>query len=269
VETGLAPDRAKNLDIGGRSVRLRFYALTKIAAVATLFLLAGCGASERIRNIGKAPDLTPLGKDQATRQPLTTLPMPAPDPAVYQPNSLWRSGARAFFKDQRAAKIGDILTVSISIDDKGKINNTTSRSRTGSEKADLTSFLGYEGTLSKFLPNDVNPASLTSLGSTSSTVGAGSVDRAEAVNLTVAALVTQVLPNGNLVIQGRQEVRVNNEVRDLYLNGIVRPEDISSTNTINHTQIAEARISYGGRGQLSDVQQARYGQQLYDIVFPF
>jgi flagellar L-ring protein precursor FlgH len=253
-----------------KPVRSRFLlSLTKIGVVAVMFLLTGCGAAERIRNIGKAPDLTPVGHDEAQRQPLTTLPMPAPDNAVYQPNSLWRSGARAFFKDQRAAKVGDILTVSIDIEDKGKINNTTSRSRVGSEKADLTNLLGYEGTLSKFLPNDVNPASLASLGSTSSTVGAGSVDRAEAVALTVAALVTQVLPNGNLVIQGRQEVRVNNEVRDLYINGVVRPEDISNTNTIKHTQIAEARISYGGRGQLTDVQQARYGQQLYDIVFPF
>jgi len=245
------------------------HSCAKIALISVLFLLSGCGAADRIRNIGKAPDLTPVGHDEAMRAPLTALPMPAPDPAVYQPNSLWRSGARAFFKDQRAAKIGDILTVSIDIEDKGKINNTTSRSRTGSEKADLTNLLGYEGQLSKFLPNSVDPASLSSLGSTSSMVGAGSVDRAEAITLTVAALVTQVLPNGNLVIQGRQEVRINNEVRDLYINGIVRPEDISNTNTIKHTQIAEARISYGGRGQLTDVQQARYGQQLYDIIFPF
>lgn len=239
------------------------------AILALLFLLGGCGAAERIRNIGKAPDLTPVGKDQAQGVTPVTVPMPMPDQAVYQPNSLWRSGARAFFKDQRAAKIGDILTVSIDIADKAKVDNETTRSRTSSEKADLTNLLGYEGTLSKFLPNSVDPASLTSLGSTSKTAGTGSVDREETIALTVAVLVTQVLPNGNLVIQGRQEVRVNNEVRDLYINGIVRPEDISNTNTIKHTQIAEARISYGGRGQLSDMQQPRYGQQLYDIVFPF
>ena len=238
------------------------------ALLASLVILGGCGAAERIRNIGKAPDMTPVGQDQAHVTPIA-LPMPAPDTAVYQPNSLWRSGARAFFKDQRAARIGDILTVSIDVADSAKVDNTTSRTRTGSEKADLTNFLGYEGSLSKFLPNSVDPAHLASLGSTSRTVGAGSVDRAEAVTLTVAALVTQVLPNGNLVIQGRQEMRVNNEVRDLSISGVVRPEDISSTNTIKHTQIAEARISYGGRGQLSDVQQARYGQQLYDIIFPF
>jgi flagellar L-ring protein FlgH len=246
---------------------------TRFALFATIlalvFLLGGCGAAERIRNIGKAPDLTPIGKDQARGVRPVTLPMPAPDPAVYEPNSLWRSGARAFFKDQRAARVGDILTVSIDITDSAKVNNETKRSRNNSEKADLTNLLGYEGTLSKFLPNSVDPASLASLGSTSNSDGAGSVDRQEAITLTVAALVTQVLPNGNLVIQGRQEVRVNNELRDLSVNGIVRPEDISNTNTIKHTQIAEARISYGGRGQITDMQQPRYGQQLYDIIFPF
>ena len=247
------------------STRTAFHA----ALLAVLFLLGGCGAGERIRNIGKAPDLTPVGKDQAKGVTPIALPMPAPDPAVYQPNSLWRSGARAFFKDQRAAKVGDILTVSIDIADKANIDNATTRTRTSSEKADLTNFLGYEGQLSKFLPNSVDPASLSSLGSTSSTVGNGKVDRTETIELTIAALVTQVLPNGNLVIQGRQEVRVNNEIRDLSVNGVVRPEDISNTNTIKHTQIAEARISYGGRGQLTDMQQPRYGQQLYDIVFPF
>jgi len=236
------------------------------ACLILTLLLGGCGAAERIRNIGKAPDMTPMGQDKPI--PIA-LPMPQPDPAVYQPNSLWRSGARAFFKDQRAARVGDILTVAIDIADKAKVDNATTRTRSNTEKADLTNFLGYEGTLSKFLPNSVDPASLSSFGSTSNSGGTGAVNREETIELTVAALVTQVLPNGNLVIQGRQEVRVNNELRDLFVTGVVRPEDISNTNTIKHTQIAEARISYGGRGQLTDVQQARYGQQLYDIIFPF
>lgn len=255
----LSPSRARP----SRTV----WARTLLAAA--LLSLSACGTFDRLATVGKAPPLTPVGIDQQKNWKPVVLPMPSPEPAVYQPNSLWRSGARAFFKDQRAGRVGDILTVAIEITDKAEVTNATTRSRNTSENADLSGFLGYEGSLSKILPNTVDPQALVELGSRSNTQGSGSVDREEKINLTVAALVTQVLPNGNLVIQGRQEVRVNNEVRDLYITGVVRPEDISNTNTIRHTQIAEARISYGGRGQLSDVQQPRYGQQIFDVLFPF
>ncbi len=241
-----------------------------VAALLLATLLSGCGTFDRIKRIGKAPDLTPIKNvvDQRNYTPVT-LPMPAPDKAVHQPNSLWRSGARQFFEDQRAARVGDILTVFINIADEAKLNNTTTRSRTSSDKADLSKFLGLESKLADVLPNAVSPSDLTSFGSTSTTAGKGKVDRKEDIRLTIAAIVTQVLPNGNLVIQGRQEVRVNFERRDLTITGVVRPEDITAANTINHTQIAEARISYGGTGQLTDVQQPRYGQQLFDVIFPF
>ena len=201
-------------------------------------------------------------------QPVT-LPMPRPEPTIRQANSLWRPGARAFFKDQRAARIGDILTVLVEIADEASVANTTSRSRANSEDADLTNFFGYESNLDRILPDAVMPENLVGFGSTSSSVGKGTVDRKETIRLRVAALITQVLPNGNLVISGRQEVRVNFEVRELLVSGVARPEDISGANTILHSQIAEARIVYGGRGQLTDVQQPRYGQQLFDVIFPF
>jgi flagellar L-ring protein precursor FlgH len=182
---------------------------------------------------------------------------------------LWRIGSKNFFKDQRANKIGDILTINITINDKASINNKTTRTRTNSDSANAANFLGLESQLNKILPSAVKPSALVNMGSATSNVGTGKVDRSESVDLTLAAVVTQVLPNGNMVIQGRQEVRVNFEVRELTVMGVIRPEDISSTNTVQHTQIAEARISYGGRGQLTDVQQARYGSQLFDILFPF
>ncbi len=240
---------------------------SRSTALILALSLSACATGEKLARIGKAPSLTPMGSDQNYKP--VALPMPQPEPALYQPNSLWRSGARAFFKDQRAARVGDVLTVNIEVTDKAEVSNTTVRQRDSSEKQDLTNFLGLESKLSGVLPNTVDPQALVRLGSVSNTTGTGSVDREEKIFLVIAALVTQILPNGNMVIQGRQEMRVNNEVRELTISGVVRPEDISNTNTIKHTQIAEARMSYGGRGQLSDMQQPRYGQQLFDAVFPF
>ncbi len=245
-------------------------ALKPIVTLALSLSLGACAVGERIKNIGKAPDLTPIENVVAPMQQRSlSLPMPEQPQVRTEHNSLWRTGARSFFKDQRAARIGDILTVMIEIEDEAKVDNSTTRSRNSSEQADLSRLLGLESQLSKILPNAVDPSQLTQFGSTSSTQGSGQVDRSEDIKLTVAAIVTHILPNGNMIIQGRQEVRVNFEVRELQVAGVVRPEDISKSNTIRHSQIAEARISYGGRGQLTDMQQARYGQQLYEILFPF
>jgi len=197
------------------------------------------------------------------------VPQPLPDVTPPQANSLWRTGSRSFFRDPRAQKVGDLITVEIDIGDKAKIANTTTRTTTASEKANAANLLGLESRLKGILPDAVDPTNLVNLGSDSNNSGTGTVDRSESITLTVAAVVSQVLPNGNLVIQGQQEVRVNNEVRVLQVSGVVRPEDISNANIIKHTQIAEARISYGGRGQITDVQQPRYGQQFFDIIWPF
>ncbi len=246
---------------------LRTVSLVLAAAVS----LSACNAVTRMAQIGTAPPITPI--QNPTEEPgyrVVSLPMPAATNDRFMANSLWRQGARAFFKDQRAARVGDILTVVISINDQATFDNETERTRENTEDADVTNLFGLETQLEdKLLPESFNPATALSLGSTSKSKGVGKVDRSEELNLTVAALVTQVLPNGNLVIQGRQEVRVNFEVRELLIAGVVRPEDITATNTVQHTHIAEARISYGGRGQLTDVQQPRYGQQVMDILFPF
>jgi flagellar L-ring protein precursor FlgH len=244
----------------------------RIAALLPLLLLGACNTLDRLSEVGGPPRLSQIENPvhKPDYQPVS-LPMPRPELAQREANSLWRPGARAFFKDQRATRIGDILTVSISIADEAKLDNATTRTRNNSEDADATSILGYEaaGNIAQVLPGAVNPAQLVSFGSATSNAGKGTVNRKEEVKLSVAAIVTQILPNGNLVISGNQEVRVNFETRILTVSGVVRPEDITATNIVNHTQIAEARISYGGRGQLTDVQQPRYGQQLFDIVFPF
>jgi flagellar L-ring protein precursor FlgH len=161
--------------------------------------------------------------------------------------------------------IGDVITVNVSVADTAKLQNTTSRSRTNSENAGMTNLFGLE----KVLPSSMDPSSLVKMGSDNSNVGAGSIQRQESISMTLAALVAQVLPNGNLVIDGHQQVRVNNELRDMRLSGIVRREDITQDNTVNLSQIAEARVIYGGQGTMSDVQQPRYGSQLFDIVMPW
>jgi flagellar L-ring protein precursor FlgH len=194
------------------------------------------------------------------------MPMPAPEQAYYQPNSLFSTQAKGFFKDQRAHKVGDILLVQVTIADKATIANTTASSRTGSNAAGMGGLLG--SLFNQAVPA-VDASKAVDLNSSMSNSGTGSVNRSETVDTQVAAVVTQVLGNGNLVIQGRQEVRINFEVRDLIIAGVVRPEDIAADNTIPSSKIAEARIAYGGRGQITDVQQPRYGQQVMDAILPF
>lgn len=239
-----------------------------LACLAATLLLSGCGAADRLSNVGKAPALSAIEDPtkQAGYKPVS-LPMPAPPPAAYAPNSLWKTGARAFFKDQRAHRIGDILTVKVTIDDKAKFDNETTRTRSGSDKASLD---GLTGALAKkVIPSSVDPTSLVENSSSSASSGVGKVDRSETLETNIAGVVTQILPNGNLVIEGRQEIRVNFEMRELVVAGIIRPEDIASDNTIESSKIAEARIAYGGRGQLTDMQQPRYGQQVLDVLLPF
>ncbi|WP_404403224.1 flagellar basal body L-ring protein FlgH [Pelagibacterium halotolerans] len=229
--------------------------------------LAACATSDRLARIGQEPPLTPITDPtvQAGYRPVT-MPMPAAEPARYQPNSLFRSDATGFFPDQRARRIGDILTVNVTIDDSARIGNQTTSTRSSSND------MGVGGVLGSVF-NSVAPEveADAAIGTTSgvSNTGNGSVNRSERITTQVAAVVTQILPNGNLVIEGRQEVRVNFEVRDLIVAGIVRPEDIASNNTIDSSKIAEARIAYGGRGQITDVQQPRYGQQVLDAILPF
>ena len=245
---------------------IRPVALVVLAALP----LAACGNSlDRLGEIGKTPKLSAI--DDPTAKPgykAVAMPMPAPTPPAYAPASLWSQGSRAFFKDQRAHRIGDILTVQVVITDKAKIANDTTRART---ETDNTSIGGLPGAAIDRVIRHTGAKSsgLVDNSTKTSSEGNGTVDRSEQLQTNVAALVTQILPNGNMVIEGRQEVRVNFEVRELIVAGVVRPEDIGSDNTIDSTKIAEARISYGGRGQITDVQQSRYGTQFLDVIMPF
>lgn len=187
------------------------------------------------------------------------------EPAPQASASLFRSSASGFFRDQRASRIGDIVTIKINISDNAQFGNSTTRTRDGSEASGVNGLFG----LTKLLPSAIDPTKLVDTNSASKSSGQGSIARNEQVDMTIAAVVSEVLPNGNLAIRGSQEVKVNNELRQLVVTGIIRPQDVARDNTIRHTQIAEARIGYGGRGQLSDAQKMRWGQKLIDAVSPF
>ena len=252
------------------------YPATKIISAATALALmismTACSTTmDRIKNIGKEPELSKIESPHKdpTYRPIS-LPMPLQEKTKQTANSLWGNGKQTFFKDQRAGDIGDILTVFIEIDDEADLDNSTERKRTAGEEQGLTNLLGVaEGQLTKVLPEALDPSSLVDMDSSSNSKGEGTISRAEEVKLKLAATIVQKLPNGNLVIHGRQQVRVNHELRDLSLQGVIRPQDILNNNSISYEKIAEARISYGGQGNISELQQPRYGQQFFDVVFPF
>ncbi len=235
-------------------------------AMMLLLLLPACGSMERLSEVGRAPALAPI--ENPGGRPVS-MPMPvAPEPEATA-NSLWRPGSRTFLRDQRAAQVGDLVTVLVSIQDQAQLQNRTEREREGSDSLGIPRLLGLDSSIGRFLPNAVDPSRLVETRGAQNSSGAGSVRRNETVTLRVAATVTQALPNGNLVVAGRQQVRVNHELRDMQVSGVIRPQDIASDNTVRHDRLAEARIAYGGRGTLSDVQAPRYGQQVLDIVLPF
>jgi len=234
-----------------------------------VLLLGACSNIDRLSEVGRKPALSKIGNP--TRQPgyrPVSQPMPAPEKVSHNANSLWRSGSRSFFKDQRASKVGDILTVLVEISDKANFDNKSTRNRKSAKAMGVEHLGGLETIARKMLPN-TDLGNLVGFDSTTNSAGSGSVNRKESLKTKIAAVVTQKLRNGNLVIEGRQEVRVNQEVREMLVAGIVRPEDISAQNLVHISKIAEARVSYGGRGDISDMQKVPYGQQVLDIISPF
>ncbi len=235
-----------------------------------LFALLAISACSRLDHLGKPPSLSPTTESPEhvamlwPGLPLHTQPQRAVDQA-----SLWSGGQHSLLGDQRAMKKGDILTVVIELDEKAEISNDTSRSRSGSEDLSVPGLLGLPQRAAERLPDGASLDEAVSIDSTSASKGKGSVKRKEKLTLRIAATVVDVLPNGVLSISGSQELRVNFELRELLVSGYVRPQDISRQNEITYDKIASARVSYGGRGQITDVQQPRYGQQVLDALLPF
>ncbi|MFZ7091085.1 flagellar basal body L-ring protein FlgH [Primorskyibacter sp. 2E233] len=241
--------------------------LRQSCLIALILLTSAC---ERAKHIGKEPDFTPT-----TQSPerVAMIAQGIPNIPLSQQNteraSLWSGGQGSLLGDRRAIKRGDILTVVIDIKEKAAISNSTARSRSGSENLGIPDLFGIPERVNQGITDGASLDSAVSLNSSSQSRGDGSVKRSEQLTLRVAATIVDVLPNGVLAIEGSQEVRVNFELRELLVTGYVRPEDISRQNEITYDKIASARISYGGRGQISDMQQPRIGQQVLDAVLPF
>lgn len=236
-------------------------------ALAATLLLAAC---EPLSHVGRAPDFSPL-EPRREHHALYNVPLPerADVQRAVDGASLWSSGQRSLLVDRRASRQGDILTVVIEINDRAEISNSSNRGRTGTQSAAAPEFFGLPGAIDRRLPGGLSLAQGVELESSSSFQGSGSVSRNERLTLRVATTIVERLPNGVMRIEGSQEVRVNNELRELLVTGYIRPEDISRRNEIPYDRIAGARISYGGRGHISQMQQPRYGQQIADILLPF
>ncbi|MCF8510057.1 MAG: flagellar basal body L-ring protein FlgH [Rhodobacteraceae bacterium] len=237
---------------------------------AVLILLLFVTACGRLEEVGRAPEFSQL-EGSYQHHAMYSAPLPE-DVAPETPtdgSSLWTAQRSSLFGDRRAAHRGDILTVVIEIDDKAEISNSSGRSRAGTESMGMPSLFGIPQRLDESLPEGASMADAVSTNGASSYKGSGNVSRNEKLTLRVAATVVEELANGVLRIEGQQEVRVNFEMRELVVSGYVRPVDISRQNEITYDKIAGARISYGGRGQITDVQQPRYGQQVADILLPF
>ncbi|MEJ6393028.1 flagellar basal body L-ring protein FlgH [Gymnodinialimonas sp. 2305UL16-5] len=242
--------------------------------IRTVILLALCAMSlsacARLSQVGQTPELTsPTTGNEVFA--MNVIPLPdasdVPDRAVGA--SLWTSGRASLLGDRRASRRGDILTVVIEIDDSAEFQNSSERERSGSEELSIPNLFGLPQRINERLTEGATLDDAVDFDSTSRSAGEGSVRRNEELTLRVAATITEVLQNGVVRIEGSQEVRVNNEIRELLVSGYVRPEDISRQNEVAYDRIAAARISYGGRGLITDVQRPRYGQEIADTILPF
>ena len=242
------------------------------SGIVTLGVLSACNG--QFDHVGRPPQITAPGNSKPAIEPpdpqrVALAPPPVAPSTVARTGSLWQSGPKSLFGDRRARSVGDIVTVLIEIKDEAAISNSTSRTRTGSDNVSVGAAYGLPAIADTILPGGASVDPAVDAQSSHNTAGNGTISREEEITLRLAATVVNVLPNGHLVIRGSQEVRVNFELRDLQIAGIVRPEDISRQNVITYDKIADARIAYGGRGHLTDVQQPRVGRQIIDLLSPF
>jgi len=246
--------------------------LAKFGAVSLAALLSACSIVDRVGEVGSPPAIAPI-ENVANPPSIKSIVYPIQIEPEVRPtaNSLWRPGSKTFLKDQRAARVGDVLTADVSVADSAEIANETSRARSSSDALDLGAMFGYAKSIRSLLPGSpaFDPSKALSSSGAGQFKGSGAATRKETVRFKIAVVVVDQLRNGNFVISGKQELRINNELREIQVAGIVRPQDIDPDNVISSEKMAEARITYGGRGVLSDYQQPPFGAQILEIIRPF
>lgn len=233
--------------------------------------LSGCNLAERLSQVGEPPEMSQIQNPALVSdyRPVT-MPMPAPEAPSQNSNSLWQTGSRAFFKDQRASRVGDILTVTAKIQHQSKLDTKVEAEREVKQTVgSLAHLFGYESKLHKIFPRAVDKNALINYNFKPEMKTKGTTQYDSVLDFKMAASIIEVLPNGNLVIQGRQEVRDRGELAVINLKGIVRREDISSSNTIDYTKIAEARISRTTEGNVSDLNSTPWGVETINKLSPF
>lgn len=235
-----------------------------VLSFALLLLSAACAMDPK--ELNRPPDLSPVAADLGASYGASGMGQFPGQPNIGK-YSLWDRSSTSYFRDPRATRPGDVLTVVISINDKADLDNKSGRQRVSSALYGAGGSFATSSTAGGSAGGAFNGS--FNNGSNSKSTGQGSINRKEEIRLSIAAIVVDILPTGNLVIKGSQEVRVNSELRVLNVAGVVRPRDISGNNTISYEKIAEARISYGGRGRISEIQQPPFGQQILDQVSPF
>jgi flagellar L-ring protein precursor FlgH len=201
---------------------------------------------------------------EVTRLSRTETQSPNAQPASR--GSLWPAGDQVFFyADKKALRVGDIITVRIVENAEASNTADTDLSRSSTANAGLSTFFGKKKFLGLFKLDE----ELLKANADNSHVGSGSTTRSGQLTATMTAVVREVLPNGNLVIQGTREVLVNHEQQFITLTGIVRPLDISRDNVVLSSQLADANISIGGLGVVADKQRSGWGTWIFDWLWPF
>ena len=245
--------------------KLEFRSIKFVTCLLIIFITNGCNTADRIQNVGKIPHLNSNLQENNIYQYGDDIE------ELYNNNpSLWQSNNTSFLQNHTTRKYGDIIKINVKFSDDAKLANASQRQRKTTENLLIPRLFGAQKHIKEaFSGEDDKPETIASLSGSNTNLGKGAIDRSEKINMQIAAMVMKNLPNGNLYVQGTQEIRVNYEVREVYISGIIRPEDISIDNSVDASKIAELRISYGGRGHMSDIQQPRIGIQLIDILSPF